>query len=131
MGRFRGAERRQCRPLQDNLNHTGFAGASKVHCVDALRYLARQQEPFDLALLDPPYRMEDLAPVLRALAAPGVLAVDATVVLGHSSRVSAPQDIHHLRQYDQRRYGDNGVTFYRYDPDWPAIKLNNETESGD
>ena len=119
---------RQCRPLQDNLNHTGFAGASKVHCADARRYLARQQEPFDLALLDPPYRMLDLAPVLQALAAPGVLAVDATVVLGHSSRLAAPQNIHHLRQYDRRRYGDNGVAFYRYDPDWPATNLNNETE---
>ena len=107
---------RQCRQLQDNVDHTGYADAARVHCADAVAWLTRSADAVNLALLDPPYRMVDLTPVLQALAAPGVLAVDATVVVGHSSRVAAPQGIGHLRVFDQRRYGDNGVTFYEYEP---------------
>ncbi len=113
---------RQCRHLRDNLRHTGYVDTARVHCADVLPWLARQDEPFGLALLDPPYRLPDLSPVLRSLATPGVLAAGATVVVGHSSRAAPPTDPAPLRQYDQRRYGDNGVTFYEYQPEWPVTK---------
>lgn len=105
---------RQCRLLQDNLTHTGYADIAKVHCADARHWLARQTEPFGLALLDPPYRMiTELAETLRALALSGALADGAIVVAGHSSRADAPDNLPRLHRYDQRQYGDNAVAFYR------------------
>lgn len=112
--------RRQCDALRDNLRRTGFAGASRVHCADALRWLARhgsgppEAQGYDLALLDPPYGMGDPTATLAAMADCGLLSADATVVVGHSSRLTLPGNIGRLRQYDLRRYGDNGVAFYRY-----------------
>ncbi len=103
---------RQCRYLQDNLNSTGYADAAGVHCADALRWLERREQPYELALLDPPYRIADLAPTLDALARPGVLSDGAVVVVGHSSRGELPDTRGRLRCYDRRRYGDNAISFY-------------------
>ena len=110
--------RRQCRDLQDNLQRAGYAGAGRVHCADAWRWLgvagdANPAASYGLALLDPPYRMGDPTPILAALAASGRLEDAAAVVVGYSSRLALPDHIGPLRQYDRRRYGDNGVAFYR------------------
>ncbi len=112
--------RRQCRDLQHNLARSGFAHAGRVHCDDALHWLAApgSHDPetaapvYGLVLLDPPYPMGAPTPTLRALHRSGFLAPDATVVVGHSSRLTLPQQVDILRQYDRRRYGDNSVAFY-------------------
>ena len=116
--------RRQSRDLQDNLARAGYADAGRVHCADVLRWLTGldSQEPYGLALLDPPYRMGDPTPTLWALCASGFLASDATVVVGHSSRLGLPEQVGGLRQYDRRRYGDNAIAFYRYGPAAPTGK---------
>ena len=108
--------RRQCRDLQDNLARTGYDGVGRVHCAEVRRWLANRTPPaeaYGLALLDPPYRMGDLTDTLARLADSGLLQNDATVVVGHSSRLSLPGDIGGLRRYDRRHYGDNAVAFYR------------------
>ena len=111
--------RRQCLVLQDNLERTGYAEAGRVHCADVSEWLRRAGagefggEPYGLALLDPPYRMGDPTPTLAALRESGLLAANATVVLGHSSRQELPDWVPGLRRYDIRRYGDNSVAFYR------------------
>ena len=113
--------RRQSRDLQDNLDRAGFADAGRVHCADALRWLANPElgepgaETYGLALLDPPYRMGDPTPTLWALWESGSLRSDAAVVVGHSSRLALPDRVGGLRRYDQRRYGDNAIAFYAAD----------------
>ncbi len=120
--------RRQSRDLQDNLARAGFAHAGRIHCADVLRWLAAlppddPAQPYGLALLDPPYRMGDPTPTLQSLGDSGLLARDATVVVGHSSRLTLPDRIDQLRQYDRRRYGDNAIAFYQYQP--PPLTANN------
>ena len=111
--------RRQCRNLQDNLALTGYAGVGRVHCNEALRWLKQSAAVgldggrYDLALLDPPYHMGNPTTVLEALSASGVLQGDATVVVGHSSRLELPDVIGALSRYDRRQYGDNAIAFYR------------------
>ena len=114
--------RRQSRDSQDNLARAGYADAARVHCADVLRWLTGldSQEPYGLALLDPPYRMGDPTPTLWALCASGLLASEATVVVGHSSRLGLPEQVGGLGQYDRRRYGDNAIAFYRYRPAAPT-----------
>ncbi len=65
--------RRQSLDLQDNLTRAGYTHAGKVYRAEVARWL--EQPPSDmpspgaygLALLDPPYRMGDPAPILRAV----------------------------------------------------------------
>ena len=135
--------RRQCQALLENLARTGYAGAGRVHCADALTWLARPHPTrngtpdeagggeaanadtdanpgagteaygYGLALLDPPYGMGAPTGVLAALDASGRLRDRAAVVVGHSSRLALPDRIGGLRRYDRRQYGDNAIAFYR------------------
>ena len=111
--------RRQFGALTDNLARAGYSDIGRAHCDDALRWLARRRSDhppggYDLALLDPPYAWGDPAAALAGLAASGLLASDAVVVLGHSSRRDPPAQVGGLYRYDQRQYGDNAVAFYRW-----------------
>ena len=133
--------RRQCQALLENLARTGYAGAGRVHCADALAWLARPHptrnggpdeagggeaanadadanpgagaEGYGLALLDPPYGMGAPTGALAALDASGRLRDGSAVVVGHSSRLALPDRIGGLRRYDRRQYGDNAIAFYR------------------
>lgn len=106
--------RRQCQNLQQNLETTGYAAAGQVFCADVLRWLNRRDETYGLVLLDPPYRLGDPTPVLEAMGASRLLAPDATLVVGYSSRRELPVELPGLQLYDSRKYGDNGVAFYRH-----------------
>ena len=116
--------RRQCVDLQDNLTRTGYAGAGRVHCTEALRWLKQSDvvgpdvvDPegghYGLVLLDPPYRMGDPTTTLEALSASGLLEGDACVVVGHSSRLALSDTVGNLHRCDRRKYGDNAIAFYR------------------
>lgn len=114
-GDFVERNRRQGLDLQENLRRAGYADASRIHCTEVLRWLTQTAlgvEPYGLALLDPPYRMADLTPTLEALSDSGALQPDATVTVGHSSRITLPEQIRGLMRYDLRRYGDNAIAFY-------------------
>ena len=107
--------RRQSLDLQENLERTGYADAGRVHCAEVSRWLTLRSsiaEPYHLALLDPPYRMGDPTPTLETLAGSAALHADATVVVGHSSRMALPDLVGGLRRYDRRSYGDNAIAFY-------------------
>lgn len=98
------------RVLRHNVATVGLAGVAVV-AGDVRRVLAGAPpgSPFDLALLDPPYRTgtAELTAVLAALV--GHLAPGATVVLerdARAGRVPWPPD---LLPTGTRRYGDTAV----------------------
>ncbi len=106
--------RRQCQVLQDNLKTAGFSNQAVAHCADANRILKNLAGPYQLALLDPPYRMEKLGEFLESLAgAPGLLGEGGMVVVGHSRHVALLPDYGPLHLYSHRRYGDNVVDFFQ------------------
>ena len=110
--------RRQSLDLQENLTRAGYSQVGKVYCAEVSHWLGHPRPDaapagtYGLALLDPPYRMGDPTPTLQAMWDSGTLEPEATVVVGHSSRVGLPETVGGLDRYDSRRYGDNAVTFY-------------------
>ena len=106
--------RKQCQALQSNLESTGFAGQARTHCADVGRILNSLAGPYNLVLLDPPYKMEKLDEFMETLgAASELLTQDGVVVVGHSRHVSLRGKYGQLSLYSGRRYGDNLVDFYR------------------
>lgn len=71
--------------------------------------------PAQLLFLDPPYRLQLVAPALTALAAGGWLAPGAMCVCEHEN-LATPALTSDFALVDQRRYGDTQVSFVRYDP---------------
>jgi len=82
------------------------------------RYLsASPSRPFDLVLIDPPYRLpeEALAGALSALADVGWVASDGLVVVERASRSPEPRWPAVLARSGVRRYGDTAVWFAQTD----------------
>jgi 16S rRNA (guanine966-N2)-methyltransferase len=105
----------------------GLIGRNLAHCritdgyvmiraefVSALHQLPADRR-FDLALLDPPYDLADLASVVEAAA--GRMAPGGVVVLEHASRREAPARAGGYEAVRQVKAGDSTVTFYRGAPE--------------
>lgn len=83
-----------------------------LHCdwKQAVQQLAAKNAAFDVVILDPPYAMHDMSPVLEALRP--LLKQDSVILLEHEAKVfPATPDGYEL--YDNRKYGVAGVSFFR------------------
>ena len=105
--------RRQYQVLRGNLESTGFRDQSTVYCADAGRMIGNLPGPYQLILLDPPYKMERLDEFMASLGAtPGLVDESGMVVVGHSRHMSLATEYGELNLTSRRRYGDNSVDFY-------------------
>ena len=103
---------RQCAAIKENLEATGFSDRSRVYCMDVVGALRVLQEPYELVLMDPPYSLTSLDNVLNALAKSKLLSSGATVVVGHSKRLTLKPEYHDLGRVGHYRYGDSSVDFF-------------------
>jgi len=103
-------DRRALALIAENARRCGFEGRIEVVRGEALRHLAAPPpaEPYDLILMDPPYRQGLVAQALRLLARPGWLAPRARVVAETEAGLAldppAPFALDRTR-----RYGDTAV----------------------
>jgi 16S rRNA (guanine966-N2)-methyltransferase len=113
------AHRRAAEVARANVAALGLAGTVRVVADDAARHagsLAAAPEPgaaLDLVFLDPPYDLSEaaLAAVLGHLAAPGVLAPQAVVVVERSTRSPAPAWPAGLAPLARKDYGETAVHY--------------------
>jgi 16S rRNA (guanine966-N2)-methyltransferase len=92
-----------------NVRELGLEERTRVVRGDALRYLSRSREQFDLILCDPPYRLADrLEGELDSLI-PGRLATGGRVVTESARRRPLALGIPLL---SERRYGDTVVRIH-------------------
>lgn len=105
------------RLISDNVRALGLAGRCQVVTARAQTYLAglaaHDAAPLDLVFIDPPYDVTepDLAGVLAALTAPGVLGPDAVVVVERAKRSPQPNWPAGLTLEEGRTYGDTALWF--------------------
>ena len=104
---------KQCGVIKSNLDITGLTNRAEVFCRKTESALSSLQGSYNLVLMDPPYRMESLAPVLQALEREGLVEDGGTVVVGHSKRVALESRYGRLRCSGTRRYGDSAVDVFR------------------
>ena len=106
------SNRRQCQRIRENLALLGLLEQGKVHCQGADAAVRRLDGPYQLVLMDPPYRMTDLSPVLGPLGEAPWLEDGARVAVGHSKRVQLADKYGALVHAGDRRYGDSMVDFF-------------------
>lgn len=106
-------DRRQCGVIQSNLKATGFTASARVRWGSVASVLATLEGPYQLVLMDPPYRLPGLDSVLEAIGAmPDLVVKGGMVVVGHSKRLDLLPAYGSLGLVNQRRYGDNAVDFF-------------------
>ena len=101
--------------ITENLRRTKLAGLGRIRRMDALRAVRERPGPFELVILDPPYRLEQpyLEALLGELAGQSVVAPDGRVVLSRSTRTYMP--VIPVDWLLERRlsYGDTVVFIFR------------------
>ena len=107
--------------VRANLAATGLGDRATVVTAEARSFLSRADRsagPFDLAVLDPPYEMEDpeLGSVLRDLATGWLAPGDWTVALTRGAKSSTPVIPLDWAVAKRLRYGDSLVILYREVP---------------
>jgi len=108
-------DRAACEAIRKNIAACRMEDRARLIVRDyrqAIDQLAREGETFDVAFLDPPYRMENTGEMCAALYDKGLLAQAFLLVVEHK-RGLAPLVDERFEAFDQRDYGDTQITFIR------------------
>jgi 16S rRNA (guanine966-N2)-methyltransferase len=102
-----------CVVIRDNLAHTKFADRAAVHQASVESFLARTPaEPYDFVIMDPPYADPEIVANLTRLGRSALVAPGTVVAIGHSPRVTLPDEAPPLRRLRHRCHGDSCVSIY-------------------
>ena len=98
--------------IRQNLQHTGLAASAQVLGTDALSYLTRPGDRFDLVFLDPPYAAELLLPALNKVAP---LVNDGGIIVCETEEgIELPEGVDRFKVARTYRFGRICVWLYRY-----------------
>jgi 16S rRNA (guanine(966)-N(2))-methyltransferase RsmD len=106
-------DRRQVEVIRENLRATKLAERGTVHQGDVRKIIEQLAGPYDFVLMDPPYTQPFPAEVVERVGALGLLAAEGMAIVGHASRVASPERLGVLDRWQDRRYGDSSLAFYR------------------
>lgn len=99
--------------IRQNLLHTGLAEKSQVLGTDALSYLTRPGDRFDLVFLDPPYASDLLE---QALIKVEPLVNDGGIIVCETNETTKlPMRLGRFYLAKAYRYGHTFIRMYRYD----------------
>ena len=73
--------------------------------------------PYDIVFADPPYHNGESATILSIMSSHVPLALGGMVILEHRSQTNLPQQVDHLHQVRQARFGDTTLSFFKAIPD--------------
>ncbi len=104
--------------IHKNVSSLGYQEKSLIMPSDmqtALKDLYGKQYKFGVIFSDPPYHQGQIIETLRQLKQYPVLEPDGMIVLQHSSRETPAELPDGMFLTDQRKYGENFLTFVRMD----------------
>lgn len=99
--------------IRENLDLTGFADRAKVIQGDALAFLSRCREPFDLIFLDPPYGSGLLEKSMEQITAIDIVTENGIIVCENGSNAGWPAVSLPYRLQKEYRYGKIKTALYR------------------
>jgi 16S rRNA (guanine966-N2)-methyltransferase len=79
-----------------------------------LHDLFRKKNEFDIVFADPPYNRELVEATLKSLSKYQVFRKDGIIVIQHSIKETFSELVDNVYQTDQRKYGDNALTFLKW-----------------
>ena len=101
-----------CDTIKNNLKNCGLDDRAHVHCVPVERAIAFLDRAYDIILMDPPYRRDDIGKFLDKLARTPLIHDDTWLVITHSPRVTLDELYDSLKMYKERRHGDSVISIY-------------------
>lgn len=105
-------KRERCADLSRQLEPL-FGERVRVQCADALKWLPRSSERFDLVFIDPPYDLGLAEPACAALEELGLLADDALIYVESRRQADAPAVPNGWELIRKKDGGDVRAELYR------------------
>ena len=105
------ADQRAITCIRQNVKSCGFADQATVLKSDAVSFLQRTTELFDIAFLDPPYRHEILQQILPILAEK--MQKNGIIVCEHEPECKLPETILEYHLQKQKKYGKIMISVFR------------------
>jgi 16S rRNA (guanine966-N2)-methyltransferase len=106
-------EPRCCAIIKENLDKIGLTHQAKVHCVTVNRAIATLKEPYNIILMDPPYKDTSIGTTIEQLAKSPLANMDTTVVITHSTRFKLEPHYGALHMKREYRHGDSTIAIYK------------------
>ena len=103
--------------IRENVNSTGFADQSTIIQGDALAFLSRCREKFDLIFLDPPYGSGLLEKAMETITAIDIVSENGIIVCENGSNSGWPVVTEPYRMQKEYRYGKIRTALYRRETD--------------
>jgi 16S rRNA (guanine966-N2)-methyltransferase len=101
--------------IRKNIETCGLEAAARVlkkDAPEAVRFLSKKGEKFDLIFIDPPYGSALVERALRAVDEEGILNADGILVAETSKRAPVDLELSGLERVDERTYGDTLIYFF-------------------
>ncbi len=99
--------------IKSNLAKTGFTDKSQVFRSDYHSFIASTNDRFDIAFIDPPYRLELLEKALRSVI--GIMKPHGIIICEHPLDVMVPEALEGFSLERQRKYSKIIISIYRKD----------------
>ena len=106
-------DHRQVDVIRENLKATKLADRATVVLGDVRRVLDQLTPGYDFILMDPPYTDPFPADIVENIGEIELLGHGGLAIVGHASRVEAPGRCGLMHRWQDRRYGDASLAFYR------------------
>ena len=97
--------------IQQNVKACGFAENCTVLRTDAIAFLQRCREKYDIALLDPPYHKDILQQVIPLLLP--LMTENGILVCEHEPETHLPENFDAFHLQKEKKYGKIAVSIYR------------------
>lgn len=105
------SSRKSIEVIKKNLETTSFSKKAVVINSDAVAFLSRRSEKYDIALLDPPYSKGILEKVLPKV--PDVMEETGVIICEAPYGDVLPEEAGEFRLMKKYRYGKTGLFLYR------------------
>lgn len=107
--------REACAIIRENLHHTKLNDRAHIHQMPVDRFIHRgMASPYDIIIMDPPYRMPTIEATIEALAESTLVHDGTILVVGHWPRLTLRETYGRLEQLTTRRIGNCSFSIYEF-----------------
>lgn len=99
--------------IRDLAGRFGLGERTVIAQSDALSFLRRNELPFDIIFVDPPYASDEIVSVLPLLDGDDILGADGTIIIEHAKKMTLPERLEHSVLKKCYKYGDTMLSLYR------------------
>lgn len=115
--------------IRENVSLTGFTDQARIVQGDALAFLSRSREKFDVIFLDPPYGSGLLEKAMEAVTTIDIVSENGIIVCENGSSTGWPAVSAPYRMHKEYRYGKIKTALYRRGVDEPSAGAGKERTS--